>query len=112
MNGVYGQSAPATDTNDTDALKIDIFTQSEVIDCCTVIFGVDVGRRYIAGLSSALAAEGGVESKREEPAPGHRLSIKSRTLLLHCAVRAAYGNGWQFARRMFGNYRSAASVMP
>ena len=115
-SGIDRHTAPATDTDDTDALRVNILLHGEEVYRCAEIFGVDVRRSDIAGCTAALAGVGRVEGNRQEAKLCHFLRIQTGGLLLHRAKRAADGDGGQFAFRVLrhvhvGRQRDAVSVV-
>ena len=95
--GIERHTAPATDTDDTDALRINILLHGEKVYRCAEILGVDVRRCYIAGHTAALAGVGRIEGNRQEAKLRHFLRIQTGGLLLYRTERTADGNSRQLA---------------
>ena len=97
--GVDRHAAPTTDTDDTDALRVNILLHGEEVYRCAEILGVDVRRSNIARLTAALAGVGRVEGNRQEAKLRHFLRIQAGGLLLYRTERPADGNSGQLALR-------------
>ena len=95
--GIDRHTAPAADTNDTDALRVHILLHGEEVYRCAEILGVDVRRSNIAGCTAALTGIGRVEGNRQEAKLRHFLRIQTGGLLLYRTERTADGNGGQLA---------------
>ena len=96
-SGIDRHTAPATDTDDTDALRVNILLHGEEVYRCAEILGVDVRRCYIARHTAALAGVGRVKGNRQEAKLCHFLRIQTGGLLLYRTERTADGNGGQLA---------------
>ena len=90
---VQGDPAPAADTDDADALGVDVLARAEVVDGGHDVLGVDVRRGGVAGQARGLAGEGRVEGDREEAALGHGLGAHPGGLLLDGAEGPGHREG-------------------
>ena len=97
--GVDCHTAPAADTDDTDALRVNILLHGEEVHRCAEILGVDVRRSDIAGHTAALAGVGRVEGNCQEAKLRHFLRVQAGGLLLYRAKRTADSNSGQLALR-------------
>ena len=67
----------AADTDDTDALRVNILLHGKEVYRCAEILGVDVRRCYIAGCTTALAGIGRVKGNRQEAKLRHFLRVQT-----------------------------------
>ena len=98
--GIDRHTAPAADTDDTDALRVNILLHGEKVHRCAEILSVDVWRCDITGHTAALTGVGRVEGNRQEAKLRHFLRIQAGGLLLYRTERTADGNGGQRLRAL------------
>ena len=94
---VQGQTAPAADAQDADALRVHVVLDGEEVHRRLEVLGVDVRGGGVPGLAAALAREGGVEGDGEEAPLRQRLGVEAGALLLYRPKGPADGHGGQLA---------------
>ena len=85
---IDGHAAPAADSDDADAVRIDFFMEGEEVYCSHKVFGVDVRGGHVTHIAAALTGEGRIKSNRQKSSLCHGLCVQAGALFLDCAERA------------------------
>ena len=90
-------AAPAADTDDADAFRVNVFSVRQIVNGSGKIFGIDIRGSHIAYAAAALPSERRIKSHRQKTAFRHFLCVQTGTLLLDSTKRTGDSNGRQFA---------------
>ena len=116
--GVHGccverHTAPAADAENTNAVTINLFLQTEEVHRRAKVFGVDIRRRYVARLATAFARIGRIERQGHKPIFCQGLRIQAAGLLFDRAKWPADRNRRQLAvAAVFGKIQIAYQSDP
>ena len=90
-------AAPAANSDDADAFRINIVACREEIYGCHEIFGIDIRAIHVARLAARFAGEARVKSDGQESAFSHVLRVKPRGLFLDGTERPGDCDGGELA---------------
>ena len=97
---IQRHAAPAANAYDADAFRIDLVAERQKVDCCHIVFGVDIRRSHVTDVAAAFTGKGRVKSDREKPSFSHGLRVETGTLFLYGAEGSADRDGRKFALRI------------
>ena len=101
--GIDSHAAPATDTDDTDFLWVNIFLHRKKIHRRGEVLRVDVRGSHIPGTAAAFTGKGGVEGDGQKVPLRHGLCVQPGGLLLDGPKGSAHRNSRELSLCIFRN---------